>query len=79
MKNTEEDREKLMAILAGEDIARKRYLGDPSWKNAMEKAIEFQLEFKAKIIADPNTSDEKFFAASRDVCTLNLLRDKIKR
>ena len=78
MENTEEDRQKLMAILAGEDVARRKYLGSP-WKLAMEKAIEFQLEFKAEIVANPNSPDADFFASLKDICLLNMMRDDLSK
>ncbi len=48
-------------------------------KLEMENIIEWQLGNKSKTLINPEVSDEKFFTALRDVCTLNLLRDEIKK
>ncbi len=48
-------------------------------KKEMEKVIEFQLGHKGNVLISPTASDEKFFDALRDVCTLNLLRDEINK
>ena len=48
-------------------------------KTEMKKVIEFKLREKGRVLIDPATPDDKFFDALRDVCSLNMLRDEIKK
>ena len=79
VEKREEDRMKLMAILDGEDIARRRYLGEPSVKDAMEKSINWQLEMKSAIVKNPDASDAAFFDAMKDIALLNKMKDDLHK
>lgn len=56
----------------------KQLLGEEK-KEMVEKLIPFKLGLKANILLNPNTTDQNFLAALRDVCSLNLIRDEIEK